>query len=181
MASYANPSHPYVITGETNESKRESSSGKSESKSFTITPGYYLRDNLLLSASLTKSETEYAGGTYDNNTALLTTKWLHVLPSGKTYNFVAGVARSNYDSTSSSSSHVTAVYLSSEYYLTPAFSLGALVAVGDSSDSDSNTKTYGLSSSWYITPSLFAKLSGIKYNGNSTDSENVSLALGMRF
>ena len=183
-AFYANPNHPYVIGGSVSESELDSGSGfvGSESKSYSISPGYYLRDNLLVSASLVKSETDYTGGgTFDSDSASLTTKWLHVLPSGKTYNFVAGVARSNYDSTFSGNSHATSVFISSDYYITRSFSVGGLVALSNSSVSNGDVTSYGLTTSWFITPSLFAKLSGIKYNQDIDDSDNVSLALGMRF
>lgn len=181
---YASPNHPYVIGGSVSESELDSGSGfiGSETQTYSISPGYFLRHNLLLNTSFTMSETKYGGGgTFDYDSAALLAKWLNVMPSGATYNFIAGVVRSNYDSTYYGSSHSTSILLSGDYYITRSFSVGASVSVADSSDSDSNATSYGLSSSWFITPRLFTKLSGIKYNGDSADSDNVSLTLGMRF
>lgn len=183
-AFYASPNHPYVIGGSVSESELDSGSGFTgyESQSYSVSPGYFLQNNLLLNASFIKSETKYTGGgTFDYDSTALLAKWLNGLPSGRTYNFVAGVARSNFDSSFFGSSHSTTIFLSSDYYVTRSFSVGASVSVADSNDSDSNETTYGLSSSWFITPRLFTKLSGIKYNGESADSDNASLALGMRF
>lgn len=183
IGTYMNPNRPYVISAELSERKWDSSSGiiESESKSLMIAPGYFLRDNLLVQASFIKYETDYTtGATSDYDATLLSAKWLHDLPSGKAYNLVAGVARANSDSAFSGSSHSTAIFLSSDYYVMRSFSVGASASVTDASDSDSNATSYGLSSSWFITPRLFTKLSGIKYNGDSTASDNVSLTLGMR-
>lgn len=181
-AYYASPNHPYVIGGSVSEIQLDSGSGftGSESKSYSVSPGYFLRKNLLLGAFFSKLETEYiGGGTYDYDFTALRAKWLHFLPSGKTYNFVAGVGRSNFDS-SFGSGHSTVVFLSGDYYVTRSFSVGASVSVSDSSDSESNATSYGLSTSWFITPRLFTQLSGRRYNQDRGDLDNISLSLGVR-
>lgn len=182
---YASPQQPVVLEGgiSKTDTKLTQIRADADTTSYTLIPGIYLQDTLLLALPMHKSDTRLStAATYDSQSVGLLAKFISLLPSGRAVGVVGGISHGSRDNSLTGSETDRSIAVVGEYYFTRAFGLAAGLSAVDSSDDGDDQNNYSLTGTWFLSPKVYAGLRLTRYDRvNANNADNIGLNLGMRF